>query len=297
MTQFSRFSATIAACRPSDFHDEAGSNSGLILPHRSYDKVRTYYAPFDHVNRDAKLVLVGITPGRDQMNKALRAACTALRAGCSEAEALAAAKREASFGGKMRKNLVRMLDHYGVNRRFGLATTNALWDTGNNVAHFTSALRNPVFYLKDGKETNYSGNTPVLASYSGFQDVLADLSNELAEVENSLIVPLGSKVAGVIEQLVTAGRLPLARVLHHDGKVAEVPHPSGQNGEPQKLVLMPQLPSMEEYVRMKLKAYRVKKAAEGEPLTAKQEEEYARSRCRNWTRAVHNRAALEAIST
>ena len=40
-----------------------------------------YYAPFDYVQPNAKLVIVGITPGRVQAENALRAAHLAIRSG------------------------------------------------------------------------------------------------------------------------------------------------------------------------------------------------------------------------
>ena len=37
-----------------------------------------FYAPFDYLNRDAKIVIIGITPGLQQMTNAIRAARTEL---------------------------------------------------------------------------------------------------------------------------------------------------------------------------------------------------------------------------
>lgn len=69
-------------------------------------RIDVVYAPFEHVTPGARIVLVGLTPGRQQMGNALREARRALRRGLSEAEALAAAKVFASFSGPMRSNLV-----------------------------------------------------------------------------------------------------------------------------------------------------------------------------------------------
>lgn len=70
-----------------------------------------FYAPFDHVNPDARVVLVGITPGRVQALEAIGTARRCLLAGMSESEACERAKSAASFAGPMRSNLVLLLDH------------------------------------------------------------------------------------------------------------------------------------------------------------------------------------------
>ena len=103
------------------------------------------YAPFEHIVATAKLVIVGITPGEQQAANALCEVRRRLRAGDDHSSALAAAKVYASFSGPMRKNLVDMLDHIGLARWLGMPSTEALWTTHCALAHFTSALRYPVF--------------------------------------------------------------------------------------------------------------------------------------------------------
>jgi hypothetical protein len=115
------------------------------------------YAPFDHVNLAAKVVVVGLTPGRQQMRNALLQASRSLRSGRSDHDAAAAAKVFASFSGPMRANLVAMLDSIEVNDVLGLPSTSSLWNGDAHHVHFTSALKYPVFI--DGK--NYSGTPPI----------------------------------------------------------------------------------------------------------------------------------------
>lgn len=64
------------------------------------------YAPFDFVASGARLVIVGITPGRTQAINALVAASAALKAGKDLTEASRLAKLTGSFSGPMRANLV-----------------------------------------------------------------------------------------------------------------------------------------------------------------------------------------------
>jgi len=47
----------------------------------TYPGLVTYYAPFGHINEQARLVVVGITPGQQQMRLALKVARDLLRSG------------------------------------------------------------------------------------------------------------------------------------------------------------------------------------------------------------------------
>lgn len=295
MTAFSRFRAIIEGYKPADFHEQAPSKSDLFLPDLSDAKVRTYYAPFEFTNKGAKLVLVGITPGREQMNNALRAACEQIHQGKPDSEALEAAKRTASFSGDMRTNLVGLLDRYGFQSRLGLRSCDGLWAGGSHLAHFTSALRNPVFSIDRAEEKNYTGGNPTLSTYHGFKKILKDLRSELLSIENALIVPLGDKVAQVIQVMVEDGDLPISRVLNNAGRVAEFPHPSGANRETQNLAMFDELPPKEDYAQTMLHDYLTKKAKKGEAVSAAQRQRYLGTRYSYWERSVHTRAALESL--
>src|SRR5689334_21997238 len=69
------------------------------------------YAPFEHIQRGARVAIVGITPGAQQARNALAELRRQLVAGTDHATALGAAKTFASFSGPMRTNLIAMLDH------------------------------------------------------------------------------------------------------------------------------------------------------------------------------------------
>src|SRR5512143_1831037 len=87
------------------------------------DRLALYYAPWDWVNRAAKVMLVGITPGAHQATEALREAQRCLRAGCSNQETLRQVDAAASFSGPMRTNLVTMLDGIGLHSAVGIVST------------------------------------------------------------------------------------------------------------------------------------------------------------------------------
>lgn len=184
-------------------------------------KESTEWAPFNHVNEAAEVVVVGLTPGRQQMRCALEEAHRRLRAGATEAEAMAAAKRFASFAGPMRRNLIDMLDGVGVADLLGLATAAALWDGASGRAHFTSALRYPVFV--DG--ANYSGAPDMLRTPFLREQLLRWFAPEMERLQGAIFVPLGPKVAAAVEFVAREIGAPRERIL------SGLPHPSGANAE------------------------------------------------------------------
>lgn len=179
------------------------------------------YAPFDYVNLSARIVVVGITPGRQQAANAILAAQKALAGGASNEEAARTAKTLASFSGPMRSNLVGMLDDIGIARWLGLSTTASLWDRDSNLIHFTSAIRYPVFV--DGE--NWAGNPDLLRSAEMRQWLEAYTGSELSLLKDALLVPLGPKVSAALQHLAAKGTIDRSRIL--DG----MPHPSTANSE------------------------------------------------------------------
>lgn len=293
---FAAYKSFLGRCNPAEFQDESPSMPGLRIEKASDTKVRTYYAPFDYTNRGAQLVIVGITPGRTQMNKANRAACMAIQAGRSDEEVLLSAKKSASFGGEMRETLVALLNQGLIHERLGIASCQSLWEHDNGLVHFTSVLRNPVFSLDGTNETNYSGSVPALATYKGFADQRENFRAELLAINaNALILPLGAKVAKAIQALVSGGAIPLSRVLNANGKVAEFAHPSGQNAETVNLALTNTPMAKDEYCQWMLDKYVCKKRSEGKVVTEVDRKNYLNKRATYWMRDQHTRRALGAL--
>lgn len=90
-------------------------------------KLAIYYAPFDHINEGADVVLLGVTPGWTQMQLAFAAVRTALFNGASHSRALEEVKRAAAFGGTMRVNMTRMLNGIGLSTALGLRHADELF--------------------------------------------------------------------------------------------------------------------------------------------------------------------------
>lgn len=191
-------------------------------PLNTRQNVRMAYAPFDYVNTSAKIVIVGITPGRQQASNALKAAKLAVERGASAGDAAKAAKVFASFSGAMRSNLVQMLDSVGIARWLGIGSTAALWEERSDLVHFTSAIRYPVFV----NGADWSGSNPAaLRSREMRKWLLAYTGTELNKLPGAAIIPLGPKVTEMVEFFASEGLISQDRIL------TGLPHPSGANAE------------------------------------------------------------------
>ncbi len=213
---FKRYAQTMAGL-PADFSRDEPLPASLHMTGDGRHEI--YYAPFDHVNTAAKVVLVGITPGRAQAIKAITTARQCLSESANLAAA-AQAKTAASFAGPMRSNLINLLDHVGLPSRLGLQSTAELWTTRSDLVHFTSALRYPVF--EAGK--NYTG-TGLLRSPLLRDQLETWFGSECELLPNALFVPLGSSAQAACSHMVTNRRLKDRQVLNG------LPHPSGANAE------------------------------------------------------------------
>ena len=216
-SQFSRY-ADIMATLPAGFANNPGLPETLKMA--SDQRHEVFYAPFDHVNPAARIVLVGITPGRTQAVAAIEVARRALLQGKSQIQAAEEAKGVASFSGALRKNLVDLLDYVGLAQRLGLASTAALWTTHSHLVHFTSALRYPVF--RDGER--YSGSGLVRSSFLRRQLEEA-FAVECDALKGALFVPLGPAATDACHYVAKLGRLRKAQIL------TGLPHPSPASAE------------------------------------------------------------------
>lgn len=180
-----------------------------------------YYAPFDHIETNARLVIVGITPGMTQAKNAFMATHAALTRGASLMEALAEAKNHASFSGPMRSNLVAMLDAIGVGSQLRVDSTAELFRPGSREIHFTSALRYPVFIA--GK--NYGGSPSMLRRSVLREMIDSHLAEEARALPDALWLPLGPRVEEALFHLARRGVLDSKKI------IAGLPHPSGANAE------------------------------------------------------------------
>src|SRR5699024_8691878 len=116
-----------------------------------------YYAPHNEwINKEAKIFIVGITPGWSQMEAAYKQLRQSMERDEPMEKMLEQAKIAASFSGTMRKNLTTMLDEIGLANALHIDTAAKLFTTHRSYLHTTSVIRYPVFL----KGKNYTGHTP-----------------------------------------------------------------------------------------------------------------------------------------
>ena len=216
--RFPDYAELISNLTDSAFQDPANIDPRLTLTQDG--PLAVHYAPFDHVEHDARLVLVGLTPGHQQMSLALATTRDALRAGATYAEAAATAKRAASFAGSMRTKLSEMLDRIGLQNVLGVSSCTEIWDRPGAV-HYTSALRYPV--LVQGR--NYTGTPKPIVTPTLRRFIERELVEEAHMLSGAIWVPLGTSATDALLHLVNRSELARERVL--DG----LPHPSGANAE------------------------------------------------------------------
>ena len=180
-----------------------------------------YYAPFEWVNKQAKVVLVGITPGKTQATNALAEASRGLSTGAATDEVLRLAKQTGAFSGAMRPNLVALMDCVGLPRVLGLRTCAELFGTAPQLLQTASVLPFPVFLNGD----NYNGAPDLVRTPLLRQLMLDHFLPTLSELPDAVLIPLGPVPTKALSWLVREGHVSGRRVLEG------LPHPSGANGE------------------------------------------------------------------
>ncbi|TIC78481.1 hypothetical protein [Crenobacter intestini] len=181
----------------------------------------SYYIPFEYVNPHAKVVLVGITPGLVQWRNAMSQAKQAFRQHLANEEVLRQCKQTGAFSGPMRTNLIEMLDAVGLHKWLHLKSCSELFSSASHLVQTTSLLRNPVFYRGE----NYNGTPDMIRSSMLKKQLLDGFARECQTLKSAVFIPLGPKVASVLDWLGAQRYLEAGRVL--DG----MPHPSGANAE------------------------------------------------------------------
>lgn len=216
---FDKFAPVIRSLSSSELEGAPCLFEKLLIAREG--NVEVCYAPFEHINPAARVVIVGITPGKTQMLNAIKEARRQLDRGADPFEVLKAAKQTGAFSGAMRPNLIGLLDSIGLNRWLGISSCDALFGSATHLVQTASVLRNPVFV---GGE-NYNG-TPNMTKHTLLQkQLLSQFGEDIKAWPQAVFVPLGDKVGEALHFLADRGLLERDRIL--DG----LPHPSGANAE------------------------------------------------------------------
>lgn len=201
--------------------EEILTNNFLIEKEKDLE---IYYSPHnEHINSKAKIFIVGITPGFQQMSTAISAA----RKGFEDSEDIEKiqykCKEAARFSGSLRNNLISMLDEIELDKYLHINSSRELFKEKDYLLHTVSLIPYAVFV----KGKNYSGHTPKLIKskvlmkyvYENFVDELKKLYNR----GNILIVPLGRAVEEALYKLCENNIIKEKQILKG------FPHPSGAN--------------------------------------------------------------------
>ena len=172
--------------------------------------IKIYYAPFDYVNSKAKIMIVGITPGLQQMLQSFQV--------INDGKSLKEVKDLSSFKGSMRTTLIKYMDALNVNKKLKIKSCESLFDLHSKYLHTTSLVKYPVF----DKGRNYSGSN-ILKKELLLNFIEENFLKELKIHQNSIIIPLGNTVSSTIRYLNEKYNLKLSCFLEG------FPHPSGAN--------------------------------------------------------------------
>jgi hypothetical protein len=172
--------------------------------------IEIYYAPFDYINSKAKIVIVGITPGLQQMLQSYEV--------INQGKSLKEVKDLSSFKGSMRTGLIKYLDELEINTILKIKSCESLFNKNSKYLHTTSLVKYPVF----DKGKNYSG-VNILKKKILMEFIEKNFLKELKTLKKAIIIPLGNTVSSTIEYLNNKYDLKLACFLKG------FPHPSGAN--------------------------------------------------------------------
>jgi len=268
--------------------DDDAPRPEFLLWENPRTRLSCYYAPFEYLNTQARLILVGITPGGTQMNRALNAARAALAGGTPIETAVRRVKREGSFSGSMRPNIVATLNRLAYNRSLDISCSSSLWSTHDHLVQFCSLLKFPVFV--DGKD--YNGK-PAPTKDDDLKRMLNEhfVKDMQALPHNAMLVPLGDTVLETVLALKKQGGIP-QELMTFEGRPVAPPHPSGANAESIALLLEERYPTQAEYAERMYREYLIrapwKKKASGKPQP---EAKYKAARDSRWQAMLHVRRA------
>jgi hypothetical protein len=191
------------------------------------DKLEMYYAPHnEYIPSQARIVLIGITPGWAEMELAFRTARIGLELGLDSKEIAKRVKIASQFTGATRLNIIAMLNSLGLHTKLGIPSCADLFEADDEMLYSTAMLGYPVF----AAGRNYNGHSPALQAVPFLKNwAIESLSAELAQMERPLLIPLGKAVEEVLRTVVTDGKADSRQCLWG------FPHPSGANGHRRRL--------------------------------------------------------------
>ena len=159
------------------------------------NRLEIYYAPHnEYINSKAKIFIIGITPGFQQMSTAMATAREGIENGKSIEEIKYDCKVAGRFSGSLRKNIISMLDEINLNKSLNINSCDELFKEKDYLLHTTSLIPYPVFF----KGNNYTGHSPkLMKSEFLMKYVYENLIENIEKLGDVLIIPLGNAVEEV----------------------------------------------------------------------------------------------------
>ena len=181
-----------------------------------------YYAPHNEIiNEDAKVFIIGITPGWTQTKIAYETAQTCLLQNLGDKYIKKECKRNSRFAVNMRKNLIEMLDELNLNKKLKIKSISELFDKHDIMLHTTSLIPYPVFI----NNKNYTGTNPKILDNKILTSYLKKyFYKEVEKLPDAFYIPLGNAVEEVLKHMINEGLIQREQCLFG------FPHPSGANG-------------------------------------------------------------------
>lgn len=185
------------------------------------NRLEIYYAPHnEYINSKAKIFIIGITPGFQQMSTAMATAREGIENGKSIEDIKYDCKVAGRFSGILRKNIISMLDEINLNKSLNINSYDELFKEKDYLLHTTSLIPYPVFF----KGNNYTGHSPkLMKSEFLMRYVYENLIENIENLGDVLIIPLGKAVEEVLDDLVNKN------IIEKDQILRGFPHPSGAN--------------------------------------------------------------------
>lgn len=186
------------------------------------NNIEIYYAPHnEYINPEAKIFIVGITPGFEQMSTAISTARKCLEENMDIEKIKYECKRNGRFSGSLRKNIISMLDEVKLNEGLNIVSCSEIFENKDHLLHTISLIPYSVFV----KGKNYTGHTPkLIKSEFLMKYVYNNFLEDYSKLDDVLIVPLGKAVEEVLDELVSKNIIKEEQILRG------FPHPSGANG-------------------------------------------------------------------
>ena len=186
-----------------------------------FKDIEIYYAPHnEYLNDKAKIFIVGITPGFQQMSTAIKTARICIEEGKTLEETKYLCKAAGRFSGSLRKNIINMLDEIKLNEAIGLESCSELFSDKDYLLHTVSLIPYSVFV----KGKNYTGHTPkLIKSEFLMKYVYENFIDEFNSLKDVFVIPLGTAVEEVLNELINK------EILKEEQVLKGFPHPSGAN--------------------------------------------------------------------